>query len=105
MEEVEFICRACGWKGSSPAVKSWSEPSSTHRGPHGEDVHVPAHSGSMNICPECNKVVRTQKEWESDDFLDEMDSKNRSRYHEYFGDYIRVISNFKYLGYKPILIS
>ena len=68
MEEVEFICRACGWKGSSPTVKSWSEPSSTHTGPHGEDVHVPAHSGSMNNCPECSKVVRTQKEWESDDF-------------------------------------
>jgi len=67
MEEVEFICRECGWKGSSPAVKSWSEPSSTHTGPHGEDVHVPAHSGSMNICPKCNKMVRTHKEWESHD--------------------------------------
>jgi len=68
MEEVEFICRECGWKGNSPAVKSWSEPSSTHTGPHGEDVHVPAHSGSMNICPNCNKMVQTQKEWESHDF-------------------------------------
>ena len=70
MEEVEFVCRECGWKGSSPMVKSWSEPSSTHRGPQGEDVHVPAHSGSMKRCPECEKTVRTQKDWELKDKQD-----------------------------------
>jgi hypothetical protein len=68
MEEAEFVCRECGWKGSSPVVKSWSEPSSTHRGSHGEDVHVPAHSGSMYKCPKCSMMVKTQKEWESDDY-------------------------------------
>ena len=67
MEEVEFICRACGWKGGSPIVKSWSEPSSTHRSPHGEDVDVPAHSGSMEKCPQCDKRVRTQRDWERKD--------------------------------------
>ena len=51
-------------------VKSWSEPSSTHRGPQGEDVHVPAHSGSMKRCPECEKTVRTQKDWELKDKQD-----------------------------------
>ena len=67
MGEGDFICRECGWKGSSPIVKSWDEPSSTHTGPHGEDVYVPAHSGSMEKCPRCEKIVRTQKDWERQD--------------------------------------
>ena len=67
MEDGDFICRGCGWKGSSPVVKSWSVPSSTHTGPHGEDVYVPAHSGSMEKCPHCEKMVRTQKDWERKD--------------------------------------
>ena len=63
-----YICRNCDWTGREPKVHTWNVEGSSWRDDGGQERHTPPHSGSMNKCPKCNKMVMTQKEWESDDF-------------------------------------
>ena len=63
-----YICRNCDWTGKEPKVHTWNVEGSSWRDEGGQERHTPPHSGSMNKCPKCNKMVMTQKEWESDDF-------------------------------------
>jgi hypothetical protein len=72
-----YICRNCDWTGVEPRIHHWSEPDtpliqtrdpSQIRESYGRHTGIRGSSGSMNKCPECDKVVRTKSEWESDDF-------------------------------------
>ena len=62
-----YICKNCEWTGKEPNIQTWNEAGSTWRDESGQERHTPPHSGSMKKCPECDKVVKTRKEWESDD--------------------------------------
>jgi len=67
-ESKMYICRNCDWTGREPKAHSWNVEGSSWRDEGGQERYTPTHSGSMNKCPKCNEMVRTQKEWESDDF-------------------------------------
>ena len=55
MTEGSYSCRECGWSGINPVHKTWVGGGPTAVG------------GSYNICPECEKTVRTEEGWHRHD--------------------------------------
>jgi predicted RNA-binding Zn-ribbon protein involved in translation (DUF1610 family) len=63
-----YVCRNCNWAGNKPKIHTWNEPNTPSQDAYGRYTEIRGSSGSMNKCPECDKHVMTQSEWESDDF-------------------------------------